>query len=198
LTAGAFSRDLKDDPRWRRFNARGWVCPECGAPHQGIFDLACAKPEAWTGSEDKVPNAEVRHSTHFLSEDFCILENEHFFVRCVLSIPIVGSSGESFGYGVWSTLSKKNFDIYVDGFDKGDYEKQGPWFGWFSSGLKGYPDTLSLKCHVHPRHGRERPLVELEDVGHPLVHEQREGISFDRLLEIYALYGHDIRQTLAE
>jgi hypothetical protein len=64
--------------------------------------------------------------------------------------------------------------------------------------LKGYPDTLNLKCQVLPQEGRQRPFVELEPTAHPLAVEQREGATFDRILEIYALYGHDMRSALSD
>src|SRR5258708_11551929 len=54
-----------------------------------------------------------RSGVNFLSEDFCVLEDEHFFVRGVLLIPIIGT-GTSLGYGVWSTLSRANFQIYLE------------------------------------------------------------------------------------
>jgi hypothetical protein len=161
-------------------------------------DLACGKPEPWLGSENLVPNAGVARSHHFLSEDFCVLEGEHFFVRCVLEIPIVGSDRDGFAYGVWSSLSEKNFRRYVETFDAGEQDGLGPWFGWFSNRLKGYPDTLFLKCQVHPRAGRRRPWIELEPTDNPLAIEQRDGITLDRLLEIYALNGHDFRGSLLD
>ena len=61
--------------------------------------------------------------------------------------------------------------------------------------LKSYPDTLNMKCQVHPREGRQRPTIELEPTDHPLAIEQRDGITFDRLLTIYALNGHDLRDV---
>jgi hypothetical protein len=189
---------LRDDPRWRRLIERPFDCPSCGEQHCGVFDLACGKPEQWPGSEEKTSNSEAARSRHFLSEDFCVLDGEHFFVRCVLEIPIVGGGGAHFGYGVWSTLSEKNFRIYVDTFDSGDQGDLGPWFGWFSNRLKGYDDTLNLKCQVHPRPGRTRPWIEMEPTDHPLAVEQRRGMTLDRLLEIYALNGHDIWQTLLD
>jgi Uncharacterized protein conserved in bacteria (DUF2199) len=73
-----------------------------------------------------------------------------------------------------------------------------PWFDWFSNRLKGYPDTLSLKCRAIPRDGRARPCIELEPTSHPLAFEQREGITFERLLEIYTLNGHDMRAALSD
>jgi len=44
---------------------------------------------------------------------------------------------------------------------------------------------------VHPQEGRQRPYIELEATDHPLAIEQRAGITFDRLLDLYALNGHD-------
>ena len=111
-----------------------------------------------------------------LTEDFsCVLDGEDFFVRCVLSCQIVGVPEKRFGFGIWSSLSKDNFDLYVRTFNKGKQDSLGPWFGWFSNRLLGYPETLSLKCHVHPRDGRVRPWIELEPTEHPLAIEPDQG-----------------------
>jgi hypothetical protein len=189
---------LADDPRWRRLHDRQWICPSCDAPHQGLMDLGFDAPFHWEGSEEREPNASAATSKHFLSEDFCVIEGRDHFVRCVLDLPIIGSGGECFGYGVWSTLSPKNFALYVETFDSGEQGALGPWFGWFSNRMKGYPETLNLKVQVHPRSGRQRPLIELMDADHPLVVEQREGVTLDRLLEIHALHGHDMRMGLLD
>jgi hypothetical protein len=137
-------------------------------------------------------------SSNILTEDFCILDGEHFFVRCLLRLPIVTKPDISFGFGIWATLSSENFDLYLDTFNSGEQGGLGPWFGWFSNRLKGYPETLNLKCEVQPRAGRERPFIRLEPTQHPLAIEQRDGITFDRVLEIYALNGHDLRTVLSD
>jgi len=118
---------LEKDPRWLRLTQGRWFCASCDEPHAGIFDLGCLRPEAWPEGEDDIrPNTEAQHSRHFLSEDFCVLRDEHFFVRCVLLLPIVGApNGERFGYGIWSTLSRKNFEPYLEGFDSGTYGDAG-------------------------------------------------------------------------
>jgi hypothetical protein len=191
------SDNLQADPRWIKLHDRTWICPCCGEAHAGIFDLACGKPDFWPGAEDKRPNSALSKASNFLSEDFCVLNGEHFFIRCVLQLKILGSEGQFFGFGTWSTLSEKNFDLYVDTFDSGEQDNLGPWFGWFSNRLKGYPDTLSLKCRAHPRGGRQRPNIELEPTEHPLAQDQANGITFDRLLDLYAANGHDLRAALS-
>src|SRR5688572_1151082 len=161
MSAGNSYIRLEDDPRWRRLHDARWTCPCCNQSHAGVFDLAYDydKPDFWQGPTDKVSNEAALTSTNFLSEDFCALDGEHFFVRCVLQIPIVGSDGRHFGFGVWSTVSATNFKKYIDTFDAGKQSHLGPWFGWFSNRLNGYPDTLNLKCQVHLQDGRQRPYI---------------------------------------
>ena len=190
--------DLGTDPRWRRLWDRPWTCVACGETHQGLFDFACGKPEQWPGNEDKVPNSALDPNGNFLSEDFCVLKGQHFFVRAVLELPIRGSGGRQFGFGVWATLSRQNFVRYVNTFDSGEQDGLGPWFGWFSNRLEGYPNTLNLKCQVHPVSGRQRPRVLLEPTDHPLAVEQQSAITFERVLELYAINGHDIRMSLSD
>jgi hypothetical protein len=180
------------DPRWDRMIGQSWKCASCRESHRGIFDLGCAKPDAFPGAEDYAPNAVVATSAHGLSEDFCVLDGQHYFVRSILALPLIGAPGQQFAFGVWSTLSKKNFALYTESFDSGEQAALGPWFGWFSNRLKGYPDTLNLKCQVHPQGGRTRPWLELQETDHPLARESRDGISFDRLVDIYSLYGHNV------
>jgi len=190
--------DLENDPRWRRLQTQGIPCSTCDQIHVGVFDLGLARPDLWPISEGFSPNSAVEVSDNFCSEDFCILGGEHYFIRCLLELPIVGAGEQKFGYGVWSSLSEDNFRLYVDHFDDGDLASLGPWFGWFSNRLNGYPDTTSLKCQIHPQGDHQRPSVELEANGHPLSDEQINGIGFDRFLEIYTLNGHDMDNVVTD
>lgn len=187
--------NLADDLRWHRLNKRDWTCPTCGEQHRGLFDLAARHPVQWPHGEDYEPNAALRLDGDFLSEDFCVLRGEHFFVRSLLFLPIIGSD-ESFAFGVWGSLAREKFRIYVDTFDSGVQGHLGPWFSWFSNELRSYGDTVNLKVQMRPRNGRQRPYLELMSDDHPLAQDQRNGITFDRVLDLYALYDHDIRGAL--
>ncbi len=158
--------------------ATGFTCTVCGKWHEGIPDQAFALPHVIYELDEAERGRRAR-----TSEDLCSLDDEHFFVRGLLEIPILGT-GDRFAYGVWSTLSRPNFDLYVDTFRDGDQGKLGPFFGWFSNRLTGYPDTLNLKCSVQPRDCNRRPSFTLEPTDHPLAVEQRNGITEARLGEI--------------
>ena len=188
---------LEQDPRWAKLHDRSWLCPCCGQAHAGLPDLVCSKPDAWPRSDEKAPNSAIlSHPDDVLTEDFCILDGQHHFVRAVLYLPIVGTTGKRFGFGVWSTLSKANFERYVETFDSDAQGDLGPWSGWFSNGLKGYPDSLNIRCQVLPQDGGQRPQIEIAEAEHLLAQEQRRGITFDRVLDLLALHGHDIRPGL--
>ncbi|MGH7023376.1 MAG: DUF2199 domain-containing protein [Caulobacteraceae bacterium] len=153
-----------------------WVCSECGQVHEGLPVVAMKSPAAW---DEATP--EERDKDFVLTSDTCVWKGEHFFVRCVLEIP-VSDRPETFDFGVWSTLSEANFGRYVKDFNSSKLVYTDPMFGWFSNQPPGYPDTLNLKCHVHPRSDGLRPLLELDATDHLLAVQQRSGISFSEAL----------------
>lgn len=59
-----------------------------------------------------------------------------------------------------------------------------PYFGWLSTSIPGYPDTVNLKTHVYTRDIGIRPYIELEPTDHPLSIEQREGITLERVAKM--------------
>ena len=195
--AGAMDA-LDLDPRWRRLQQGSWTCRACGEVHQGLPDLACEAPDFWPESEEKAPNSVALSSTHFLSDDFCVLRGQHFFLRCVLEFPILGTRGQRFGFGVWASVWEETYRRYLETFDSGEHRQVRPWFGRLSNRLKGYPETLNMKCKVLPRDGGKRPSIEFDSAEHPLAREQREGITLDRVLELHTLNGHDLGRGIAD
>ena len=151
--------------------------------------MAAFAPDPWFGGEQQEPNAAVRLSGNFLSEDFCVMEGRHFFVRAVLDIPVHGFA-EKFGFGCWSTLSRDNFEKYLDGFDDGGYADLGPWSGWLCNRLADYVADQPEAVWVHPQLDRQRPTLRIMNREHRLAIDQDEGISPERLLAILAAYGH--------
>lgn len=188
---------LSNDPRWRRLWDRPWICAACGAEHRGVMDIAAPSPDCWRGGAAQ-PNHELRLDGDFLSEDFCVVDGQHYFVRVVLRLPIRGGGGKSCGFGVWSSLSRQNFERYVDTFDDGAQGGLGPWFGWLANRLGGFDDTLNLPCRVCPQPDQMRPLLEPEASDHPLSVAQRKGVTLDELLAIHAANGHDFRASLTD
>jgi hypothetical protein len=169
---------------------RDWQCACCGEWHHGIMDLAAKAPDPWPHPRDHEPNAALRTDGDFLSQDFCVLGGEDFFVRSIMKIPVHGLE-RTWAWGCWNSLSRANFDAYVERFDEGFVADEGPWFGWLANSLRIYSeDPQPIAVDVHPQPGRQRPRLVVQDENHPLARAQREGISPDDLLSLLRAYGH--------
>lgn len=159
-------------------------CSSCGELHFGMPAFGARAPLSYYA----IPSEE-RALRCRLGSDDCIIDGESYFVQGCIEIPVHGQS-EPFSWGVWVSLSEASYKQWLECFHAKERSHVGPFFGWLNAGLKPYPDTMNLKTHVHLRDGGIRPLVELEPTEHPLAVEQREGISVQRVAELYSQMVH--------
>lgn len=156
----------------------GFQCRSCGQWHEGRLPFAYGSPAPayWHHELAGDPSSK-------LSEELCVIAGEHFFVRARIVIPVVDGLGE-FEWGVWVSLSHKNFLRTLELWETPGREGEEPYFGWLSTELPVYqPSTLNLKTLVHTQPVGVRPVVELEPTDHPLAVEQRTGITVARVQE---------------
>ncbi|CAM5449240.1 DUF2199 domain-containing protein [Streptomyces microflavus] len=134
-------------------------------------------PDVWDPSFESDPNS-------MLSSDQCVIKGQHFFIRGLIEIPVIGGE-DVFSWGVWVSLSKENFAGALDVWNTEGREAEKPYFGWLSTELALYSEsTTDLKTNAHTRPVGKRPFIELEPTDHPLAVEQRAGITQDRIREI--------------
>jgi hypothetical protein len=128
-----------------------------------------------------------------LSRDLCVWTDldgqRNYFIRGVLEIPVL-ETGECFKYGVWSSLSAESFTRVFELWDDPRRTKEPAYFGWLSNSLPGYPETLGLPADVITGTLELRPTIVLHEGHHPLIREQREGISTERVRELAELGFH--------
>lgn len=159
-------------------------CATCNEWHEGMPGFGAATPLYY----HYIPEDE-RDARCQLTADTCIVDGEEFFVRGCIEIP-VSDADEPFVWGVWVSLSRPNFEEFVRLLDEDRRDQCGPYFGWLSASLRGYPECEALKTRVHLRNDGIRPFIELEPTDHPLAVEQRNGITAQRVAELYSLYMH--------
>jgi hypothetical protein len=156
-----------------------FTCPICKKTHDELPDIGSDAPHEWVEELREDPDS-------LLTDDLCIIERRDYFVRGVLEIPVHGYE-HGFGWGVWVSHKKDNFEIYRANFDTA---KIGPFFGWLSTEIGYYPrSTLNLKTMAHYRGGGLRPRIVLEPGDHPLSRQQQEGISLREAWEIVHRYA---------
>lgn len=156
-----------------------YKCSTCESWHEGFPDIGYSQPAYAAG----IP-ADERDTRVLLTSDLCVVDNEHFFIRCILPVPLRGTD-ELFCWGVWSTLSKKNFKRYEASYDD-DMSDWDPMFGYLSNRLPNYPDTLGLKLLVKTQAQGQRPIATLEPTDHPLAIEQRDGMPVEAAIDMSA------------
>ena len=156
-----------------------FTCVSCGETHDGLpFAYAVPAPDYWFS----VP-ADERESRTILGEEQCEVDNQFFFVRGQIHIPI-HDSPEHFEWGLWVSLSRASYERMIELWNQPGRENEPPYFGWLQTALPYEPSTQNLKTMVYTRPVGERPLIELEPTNHPLAVEQREGITLARVQEI--------------
>jgi hypothetical protein len=161
-----------------RRGVSGYICGGCGQSHDELpLAFATQAPVAWT------PEAAADERS-VLDEEVCIVAGEHYFVRGLVEIPVIGTN-DVFTWNAWASLSADNFRRMLDFWDRAGREDEPAYFGWFSSELPGYAEsTLYLKAHVVTRPIGQRPGIELEPNDHPLSVEQRTGMTIERLHQL--------------
>src|SRR5574339_675090 len=92
---------LEDDPRWRRFNARGFAC-SCGERHVGLFPIQLHHPAGWPYAKEYEPDENLRLDGNFLSADYCVWNGQYFAMRMRLPIQMRGVAPVAFMFTVWA------------------------------------------------------------------------------------------------
>lgn len=151
-------------------------CHTCDEIHEGLPHIGSDYPDAYFD----VPEAE-RAQRVLITSDLCRIDGEDFFVRGVIEIHVHGLD-EPFGFGVWVSQKKENFQTYVENYES---DTIGPFFGWLANDLSCYREgTILLKTMAHFRGNKTRPFIEVEPTDHPLAVDQAEGISLERAWEL--------------
>ncbi|SNR49688.1 hypothetical protein SAMN06269173_10361 [Hymenobacter mucosus] len=129
-----------------------------------------------------VPPAE-RTKRVELTRDLCVVDEEHFFIRARIEIP-VHDSFEPLCWNVWTSLSETNFIRANEVWNEPDRVNEPPYFGWLQTVIPGYADTLNIRTLVHTQPVGTIPRVEVIEANHPLTLDQQHGISMDRVIEL--------------
>lgn len=146
-------------------------CRTCGERHEGLPSFGPDAPLNYAVLCEEDQNARAE-----LGTDDCIIDNEYFFVRGRLEVPIIDQS-EPFVWLVWCSLSRDSYEQWRDVFNLEQRSNIGPFFGWLNVRLPFYEDTVNHATSVHLRDNGLRPLVEVHEATNKLYLDQHNGIS---------------------
>lgn len=164
---------------------------------------------------------EERDARTIIGSDQCVVDQQWFFIRGCLEIPVAGSS-DPFLWGLWASVLEPAFDEISETWEENGREKvHGPFKGRLANSLhartspKGdipkcrrrcgrykivrhkvlsvYVETFNLKVSISIQPAGTRPLFIVDEAEHPLGIEQRNGISESRVQELASLLLHQER-----
>lgn len=125
-----------------------------------------------------------------LGSDQCIIDEEEYFLRGLIELPIIGFN-DVFLWGVWASIWKKDFDEISEHWETPEREKLiGPYKGRLNNRITEYTETFNLKCTIRIQPVGSRPLFYIDEPDHALAQEQRHGISLERIQEIASHLMH--------
>ena len=111
------------------------------------------------------------------------------FIRGVLIVPVRGEV-QGFGWGVWAEVTESAFRHYLEVWSNSDQSHESPFPGELANSLPGYEPTIGLAVELQLSGATTRPLFTVRDSLHSLGRDQREGIPFERVMEIMAPFWH--------
>jgi hypothetical protein len=162
-----------------------WTCSCCGTTFDTLpMDYAHRAPDAW------VALSEAERSTRAkLDSNLCAIDQREFYVRGCIEVP-VPECDDIFAWGVWASVPKESFWYILDKWTAEIPADEPPIPGRLCNRINAYPDSTDLRCSVHLRSNNLRPRFVLEPTDHPLAIEQRDGITLERVKQIFAEWGH--------
>ena len=144
-------------------------CSTCGETHNDLPELGFEWPDHYVDVPENERDTRINRNSNI-----CTIDNEMFFIRGVLRIPLTDID-KDFGIGVWVSQKEQNFETYIDNFNSSTI---GPFFGWLSNTIPFYKeDTINLKTMAHFQDGDQRPLIVPDENEHQLFKDYENGIS---------------------
>jgi hypothetical protein len=191
--------NTSEDSRWQAFNTTGLTC-SCGQRHVGLFPINMLTPLGWKGSSEYQEDSALTMDRTFISPRYAVWDGQSFAIRMRLPLMMRGASPAAFMYTVWASIDRIHFENYVKARNEGKLSNLRQFSARLLNRLGGHHDTSNLVGISHEENDGELPLLLLggpqpytNRPDHPILTEQRQGIGFDRMLELFQAYNHDMR-----
>ena len=150
-----------------------YTCSCCGKEHFEWPALTFKSPDNYDtlSQQDKDTIAEI-------DSDFCVItysDQTDRFIRCTLTQKVIDHC-EDLEYGLWVSISDKNFNDYSSNFDNENHETT--YFGWLCNDIPEYDSRDSIPMTVLTKTGNQRPeIFPHKDFDHPFVKDYYSGIT---------------------
>lgn len=132
-----------------------FVCHICGQSHDGVpRSFAADFPDMYASLSET-----DRKSRASISSDRCIIDEQWFFIRGCLGIPI-RKSDDVFLWGLWASMKEEAFNEISEAWkEEGRERRLDSVKARLANSLSVYPETINLKLRIVIQPVGTRPLV---------------------------------------
>jgi len=165
----------------------GFYCSKCGIYHKEIpMSYGANAPNQFS-----LINENERDNRCTLTEDQCIIDNRHYFIRGRIELD-VEDNPDNFIWNVWVEVSEQDFERMSELWEDENRVLEEPYVGKIATHLDPYPETIGLAVEVNNQAVGYVPKVNLLEKNHPLYLEQENGINMERVTSFakQILYNH--------
>jgi hypothetical protein len=156
-----------------------YQCSCCGQEYDELpLTFGYEFPEYYFG----VP-ADERAARIVERESLCVVDDEHFFHRGRLTIPITDHN-QDLVFNIWTSISRDNFMRRNELWNSPERINEEPYFGWLQSTIPTYGDTINLKTIAIENEPGLIPTIRMTEEEHRLTSDQQTGITFEKAMEI--------------
>lgn len=158
------------------------ICELCGKSHpEDEMELTFALPDSIHALEEPSRSARCH-----ISEEFCVLDEERFFVRALISFEVIGWASD-YCIGAWAEVSESAYRTMNALWRDPDQAGAPPFSGVLANAVPGSDGSGGARVDVHMTGLTTRPMLRLLDEGHSLAKEQASGISPHRAAEFTSM-----------
>ncbi len=153
-----------------------YKCNICGKFHDNLpMDISYKNPADYFKVS---PNERAKRIQN--TEDVCVIDNNEFYIRGVLPLPVIDSNDE-FRWGVWARIEEQDFMIYLKYWDGNIPENLPALSGRLSGEIKDYPESDMLPVEIYLQSKNQRPIFKVLSAKTPLGIDQEKGITLEKV-----------------
>ncbi|MEW7292863.1 DUF2199 domain-containing protein [Aquimarina sp. 2304DJ70-9] len=164
------------------FNRKGkevFKCECCGTEYD---DMPLCFGSEFPDYYYSIPPDE-RKSRIEIEKSLCVVDEEHFFHRGRLTIPILDYP-EDLYFDIWASISRENFEKRMDDWNNPQRIENEPYFGWLQNQIPTYKNTLNIKSRAIEQNVDSIVEIEIGEENHQLTFDQENGITLEKAKKI--------------
>ena len=127
-------------------------------------------------------SAEEIKSTCKYTDDYVVCEDEYFYIRCILPLP-VRDTEKNYCIGVWAQISPNSYNRVWELWSDEDQANEAPISGLLANAVHLNTGAKNAEIAIQLTGPTTRPIVKIKDENCSLYQEQQSGVTIHRASE---------------